>query len=112
MDDLEYLILDCRVGHVFEQGSVEGRDSVCLLWNRIFLRRNVREDSLDLLFHLVDIEISYHYYCLKVRTVPLVVEVQDFFPFEAVDDFEGADHGSFRLFCSLVYQSGLFRCHS
>ena len=65
---------------------------------RILGSRDVAEQRFDLGFDLVDIDIADHYYCLKVRTVPCVVEIPEAFRFESLEIFLTSDKSAGRIF--------------
>ena len=67
----------------------------------------VRELADDFLLHLVGIDVSDHDDCLEVRTVPLVIEVQNVLPLEIVYHVKRSQYSSFCLLGSLVDEVGL-----
>ena len=113
MDDLEHMVFHLRVEHVFEKRLCQGRNRIFSFRLRIFPRRNVRKHLPDFLLHLFRVEVPYNHDSLKVRPVPSVVEIDNFFGLESVDDLKRPEDiagGMFRSFVDevilLVHHSG------
>ena len=94
MEDLECLIFYIWVNDVFKDRTVHCRYRIYTLRDALSIR-NGREYSLYPCLHVIDVEISDNYHCLKVRTIPLLIEVKDLLPLEAVDDLIFSDDISF-----------------
>ena len=101
---LESLIFDFQIDYVLEKRLCHGRNRIFLLRRQIGADRDGRIEFLHFLLHLVYIEVTDYYHSLKVRTVPFLVEVQDFMPLESVDDFIFSYDIPFGIFRSLVDQ--------
>ena len=102
--------LECQefgrgIHHVFKTLVNERRQLVSLFWNTILRILNIREHGFYLGLHLLGIEISDYHNSLKIRTIPLVVEVQYFFSFKVIDNIEGAYDISLRESGPLIKDS-------
>ena len=111
VDDLQHMVADLRVEHVFEQGLLQRRNSIHSFRLRIFPCRDVGEHVADLRLHLVRIEVPDHHYGLQVRPVPLVVEIQYLVRLESVYDLQRTYDTSLRMFRTFVHQLVLLRAH-
>ena len=102
VDNLEGVELDTMVRHILEQGLLETRRNVALLGLGIHGRRNVGELGPNACLHGINVKVAHNYNRLKVRTVPLMIEVQDLLTFEAVDDLQRTQHPAPGLLGPLV----------
>ena len=107
------MVFHLRVKHVLEKRLFQGRDRIFSFRLRILPCRNIRKHLPDFLFHLFGIEVTYHHDSLEVRSVPSVVEIEDFLGLESVDDLKRPEDiagGMFRSFVDevvlLVHHSG------
>ena len=111
MNYLQCLVFYLAVSHVFHQRLFKIGYHKYLFRCWILPCWNIGKATFDLFLHFPDINVSDNYNCLQVRTIPFVIKVEDFFPFEIVNHLESADNAPLGLLASSVYQGILFHSH-
>ena len=100
------------VGMAHEDRLLIVRYRIVFKWSCISRHLDRTEKVLDFLFHLVNIDVTYDYDTLKIRTIPLSVVVAKFAILEVVDNFDSTDRKAFAILAAWIDLSTMLFDHA
>ena len=111
VDEFHRLVADLRIGLVGIHGLGLCRRDAGIFRSRIDGRGDIGELGPDAGLHVVEIDIAHNGDSLQIRTIPLMIEVQDLLALETVDYLERTDYGAVGVLGTLIDEVGLAAHH-